>query len=247
MTQPDPAASRRQLLRFLLGSPLLGGVAGLAAGWPGSSLARPELAVPTRAGQALDVFQIKAVARQVLDLPTWHFIVNGADDGRTMAANRTAFEAWQLRARRLVDVSKTDMSLELFGQRLANPILLAPVGNQSAIHTDGELATARAAAGRHAMICSSVTSYSITEIAAEAPGPRWFQLYSSPDESLMRHLIAKAEAAACEVLVLTVDSPTRGNREGEPLVYTSADAPDAQRVRELLRKRGETWRQTMIG
>jgi isopentenyl diphosphate isomerase/L-lactate dehydrogenase-like FMN-dependent dehydrogenase len=215
MAQPDPAASRRQLLQFLLGSPLLGGAVGLAAGWPGSSLARPELAVPTRPGQALDVFQIKAVARQVLDLPTWHFIANGADDGRTMAANREAFDAWQLRARRLVDVSQTDMSLELFGQRLSNPILLAPVGNQVSIHADGELATARAAAGRHVMICSSVTSFSINEIAAAAQGLRWFQLYSSPDEALMRHLIGKAEAAGCEVLVLTVDSATRGNREGE--------------------------------
>lgn len=205
---------RRALLRWFAASPLVGG-AGLAAWWPGSAAARPELAVPERAAQALDVFQLKAVARQVLDRPTWHFVQNGADDGKTMDANRTAFDAWQIRARRLVDVTQTDMSLELFGERLDNPILLAPVGNQLAINEQGELATARAAGSAHVMICSTVTSFPIDEIAAAGGGPLWFQLYASPEEGLMRHLIGRAEAAGCRVLVLTVDSPTRGNRMGE--------------------------------
>lgn len=207
--------TRRELLRSLAASPLLGSVAGLAAWWPGNAVARPELAIPERAAQALDVFQLRAVARQVLDRPTWHFVQNGADDGKTMNANRTAFDAWQIRARRLVDVSQTDLSLELFGETLDNPILLAPVGNQLALHADGELASARAAGTKHVMICSTVTSFPIGEIAAAAGGPLWFQLYASPNEGLMRHLISGAEAAGCRVLVLTVDSATRGNREGE--------------------------------
>ena len=82
----DTVADRRALLHWLLASPLTG----LVAGWPGLAGARPELAVPERAAQALDVFQLKAVAREALDLPTWHFIQNGADDGQTMAANRSA-------------------------------------------------------------------------------------------------------------------------------------------------------------
>jgi 4-hydroxymandelate oxidase len=214
MAEP-PNNARRQLLHGLLGSPLLAGLVGAAGSWPWAAGARPELAIPERASQALDVFQLRAVARQVLDPPTWHFVQNGADDGKTMTANRAAFDTWQIRVRRLVDVSRTDTSLELFGETLDNPILLAPVGNQLALNAEGELATARAAGREHVMICSSVTSFPIGDIVAVADGPRWFQLYASPDEGLMRHLLARAEAAGCGVVVLTVDSPTRGNREGE--------------------------------
>lgn len=211
----DPDHRRRELLRWMAASPLAGSAAALSAWWPADLSARPELAVPENAPQALDVFQLKAVARARLDAPTWHFIQNGADDGRTMQANRTAFDDWQIRARRLVDVSQTDTALELFGLQLDNPILLAPVGNQLAIHNDGELATARAASEQHVMICSAVTSYPVEEIAAAGGGPLWFQLYAAPEPALMQFLIERAESAGCRALVLTVDSPARGNRMGE--------------------------------
>ena len=126
-----------------------------------------------------------------------------------------AFDDWDIRVRRLVDVSRIDTGLSLWGEKLPSPIILAPVGNQRALSEQGELATARAAAARHLMICSTMSSYSMTEIAAEATGPLWFQLYASADRELMKFLLGQAEAAGCKVLVLTVDSPTRGNREGE--------------------------------
>jgi len=212
ITPPDGAA-RRRLLRFLLQSPLLG--AGGLLG-PAAALARPEFAVPKALDDVLDVFQMQRVARDAVDVETWHFIVNGSDDMRTLEANRTAYEAWQLRVRRLVDVSRIDTGVELLGQKLATPILLAPAGAQQGIHADGELATMRGAAARgHLMISSTISSNSIGEIRAAGTAPLWFQLYASPDEALMRHLLAGAEAAGCQAVALTVDSPTRGNREGE--------------------------------
>jgi isopentenyl diphosphate isomerase/L-lactate dehydrogenase-like FMN-dependent dehydrogenase len=202
--------ARRELLRFLLRSPLLATAALPAAAW-----ARPELAIPGTAADALDVFQIERVARTKLDLPTIHFIVNGADDGKTMQANRTAFDAWAIRVRRLVDTSRIDMRLELLGQPVEQPIFISPAGNQQSIHADGELATARAAkAAGYLMASSTVSNFSVGEIAAAA-GPLWFQLYGSTDRRLMEHLIRGAEQAGCKVLLLTVDSNTRGNREGE--------------------------------
>jgi isopentenyl diphosphate isomerase/L-lactate dehydrogenase-like FMN-dependent dehydrogenase len=207
------AAARRRLLRFLLQSPLLA-TPGLLG--PTRVLGRPEFAVPETLDQVLDVFQMQRAAQKVLDLETWHFIVNGADDQRTLDANRAAFDDWQMRVRRLVDVSRIDTNVELFGQKLSSPILLAPVGAQQTIHADGEPATMRAASERgHLMIASTVTSSSIGEIRAAGTSPLWFQLYASPDQGLMRHLLAAAEAARCLAVVLTVDSPTRGNREGE--------------------------------
>ncbi|MBM4196847.1 MAG: alpha-hydroxy-acid oxidizing protein [Gammaproteobacteria bacterium] len=204
------AGSRRALLRFLLQSPLL-----LAAGGLREALARPELAIPASAAEALDVFQIERVARQKLDPATIHFIVNGADDGATVLANREAYGDWAIRVRRLVDVSRVDLSTEVLGLRLEVPLLLAPVGNQQSIHPAGELATARAAKRTgHAMIASTVTNAAVGEIAKEA-GQLWFQLYASPDRPLMDKLIGDAEQAGCPVVALTVDSNTRGNREGE--------------------------------
>lgn len=208
--------TRRRLLRFLLASPLISSAAALSQWWPREAGAYPELAIPDAANRALDVFQMRAAAQRVLEPGPWHFIVNGADDGKTMTANRDAFDDWQIRARRLVDVSSVDTSVELFGQRLRSPILLAPAGDQQFVHADGELATVRAAAKRgHAMICSTVSSFSIEEIAAAADTPLWFQLYASRHRPFMKHLLGRAAAAGCQVLVLTVDGPTIGNREGE--------------------------------
>jgi isopentenyl diphosphate isomerase/L-lactate dehydrogenase-like FMN-dependent dehydrogenase len=206
------ALARREFLRFVLQSPLLSPVLWAAAP---AAFARPELAVPQTAAEALDVFQVERYARTKLDLPTIHFIVNGADDGKTMQANRDAFDGWAIRARRLVDVSRIDLGREVLGEKLDVPILLAPVGNQLSIHAEGELATARAArAAGQLMLASTVTNFSVGEIAREA-GPLWFQLYASPDRKLMEKLVADAEAAGCRVMALTVDSNTRGNREGE--------------------------------
>ncbi len=210
--------ARRQLVRFLLQSPLVAATGLLAPGllMPRPVLARPEFAVPETLDQVLNVFQMQRAAQKALDLETWHFIVNGADDLRTLDANRAAFDDWQLRVRRLVDVSRIDTTLKLLGQTLSSPIVLAPVGGQQTIHPEGELATMRAASARgHLLIASTVTSSSIGEIRAAGSSPLWFQLYASPDRGLMRHLLAGAGAAGCLAVALTVDSPTRGNREGE--------------------------------
>ncbi|MDJ0928860.1 MAG: alpha-hydroxy acid oxidase [Gammaproteobacteria bacterium] len=216
MTRPASATDRRRLLRFMLQSPLLTGAAGLASWWPTGTHALPERAIPDRAAAALDVFQLKRVAQSKLALPVWHFIMNGADDGKTVAANRAAMDLWQIRVRRLIDVSRIDTSLALLGETLDTPIMLAPIGNQLSIHPDGELASARASGKRrNLMMCSTVSSYAIDEIAASANGPVWFQLYASDDEALNRHLLKKAENAGCRAVVLTIDSPTRGNRQGE--------------------------------
>jgi isopentenyl diphosphate isomerase/L-lactate dehydrogenase-like FMN-dependent dehydrogenase len=202
------------LLRFLLQSPLLAaGPFWLAAR---QALARPEFAIPETLDQVLDVFQMQRVAQKAVDLETWHFIVNGSDDMRTLDANRRAFDDWQLRVRRLVDVSRVDTGIVLLGQKLPTPIILAPAGAQATVHPDGEVATMRGASARgHLMISSTISSNSVGEIRAAGSAPLWFQLYASPDQDLMRYLLAGAEAAGCRAVVLTVDSPTRGNREGE--------------------------------
>jgi isopentenyl diphosphate isomerase/L-lactate dehydrogenase-like FMN-dependent dehydrogenase len=200
--------ARRQFIRFLAASPL----AILPAEFAG---AYPDRALPTSLKEVLNIFQLDRVAQRVLSPDVYHFIAGASDDGATNQANINAYAQRSLRPRRLVDVSAVDTSTELFGKNFRSPIILAPAGDQQRIHVDGELATARAAASEPSlMICSMLTSFSISEIAA-VKGNYWFQLYPSANRAFMRKLLADAVVAGCGAIVLTVDGPTRGNHEAE--------------------------------
>src|SRR4029453_16555300 len=100
-------------------------------------------------------------------------MASGIDDEVTLRANREGFLKFQLRPRRLVDVSKVDMSTEILGEKYASPIVLAPVGGQRSFHDDGEIATARAAkVGNHLQILSTQTRTGVEdETTARGPPP----------------------------------------------------------------------------
>src|SRR5262245_47700544 len=158
----DHAASRRKFLQFLAGSPLLA-AGGAFAGEPlvpRSKLPDPLTWAPMRAEElikspkeAINVFDFEPVCRQ--NVPPAHFgyMASGIDDEVTLRANREGFLKFQLRPRRLVDVSKVDMSTEILGVKYNSPIVLAPVGGQRSFHDEGEVASARAAkVGNHLQI-----------------------------------------------------------------------------------------------
>ena len=167
----------------------------------------------TEPAAATNVFQFEEVARSKIEPAAFGFLSGGADDMKTLRANCDVFDEWQIRARRLVDVSQVDTSLELLGHRLATPIIIAPVGFQKAFDPAGELAVARAAGSKHTKIVSTLSSFAISEVTAAAEVSPWFQLYPTPDREFTRGLLARAEAANCEVVVLTTDLPAIGNRE----------------------------------
>ena len=170
----------------------------------------------TRCSDATSVFQFKDVARTKLAPKTFHFIESGADDMKTVQANREAFDLLQIRARRLIDVSSVDTSVNLFGSALKVPLILAPVGVQQRVHPEGELASARAATSRKCLFAvAMLSSYSVGEVSSETQAPLWFQLYPSPDRETSLQMLKQAEVAGSKVLVLTVDGPVRGNRERE--------------------------------
>jgi len=196
--------NRRHFLQFLAFSPLFASVA---------FSEHPELITPD---QALDVFQFEETIRKKLPKDVNDFISGGADDEKTIHANRDAFDQVEIRARRLVNVSQINTRTEVLGQQMETPILIAPVGFQKAIHPEGELAVARAAAShKHLMIASTVSSYSIEEISQNHSGKVWFQLYPTSDRNVARDLLQRAESAGCPVAALTVDTPVLGNRENQ--------------------------------
>src|SRR5882724_8978308 len=145
----DQATSRRRFLQFLAGSPLF------AANFPafagdgptaGARLSDPITWAPLKVEnlikspkEAINVFDFEPVCR--VNVPPAHFgyMASGIDDEVTLRANREGFLKFQLRPRRLVDVSKVDMSTEILGVRCDTPIIVAPVGGQKAFHADGEI------------------------------------------------------------------------------------------------------------
>lgn len=162
----------------------------------------------------VNVHGFEAIAKERLAEDAYAYAAGGADDERTLRANRDVFARVQIRARRLVDVSRVETSVEVLGERLAFPIVLAPVGFQRVFHAEGELATARAAVRVGAlMIASSLSNASVGEIARAGGRPVWFQLYPTTDRRITRGLLERAKAAGSRAVVLTVDTPVFGNRE----------------------------------
>jgi 4-hydroxymandelate oxidase len=129
----------------------------------------------------------------------------------TLRANRTGFDKWQLRLRRLVDVKRLDTSIELLGKRWNSPICLAPVGNQEAFHPEGVRAAARAARATDTLqILSTVSNTAVEEVVEQRGGPVWFQLYPGEDWAITTAVLKRVERAGCPVVLLTVDS--RGSK-----------------------------------
>jgi isopentenyl diphosphate isomerase/L-lactate dehydrogenase-like FMN-dependent dehydrogenase len=137
------------------------------------------------------------------------YVEGGAGSGYTMRANRRAFERLRLVPRMLAGVAERDLSVEIFGKTYPAPVLLAPIGVQSIVHPEGELAPARAASSIGVpIVLSTASSHSIEEVAeASGDNPRWFQLYWPNDEELTKSFLRRAEAAGYEAIVVTLDVP----------------------------------------
>ena len=194
----------RNLLVWMAGSPLLRA---------GQEIPYTPERLPA-IDELVNVFEFEPVAKSKLPKNSYDFIAGGVDDEWTLRRNREAFQRYLLRPRMLVDVSKLDLSLELFGQRIEMPILVAPTAGHQLAHPDGELATVRAAGTlKTIMVVSSNSSYPIDKIADAAIAPIWFQLYAEPDRENARERVEKAVAAGAKAICFTVDAPYDSHRE----------------------------------
>lgn len=222
MISPDrPRASRRALLRFLLGSPVLLATRPSAAIEEMVELigrCEPDLAPPgeliTRPEEAISVFDFRAVAKQTLSRGHYAYLATGVDHERGLHANRAGFGRFGLRPRRLVDVTELDTTTEVLGTRLAAPIALAPAGMQTAFHPEGEVAVARAAKTTGQLqILSTASSRSLDEVHEARGAPVWFMLVTPRLWPLTRTQLERAEKAGCPVAVLTVDYVGFGSQD----------------------------------
>jgi 4-hydroxymandelate oxidase len=218
---------RRAFLHFLAASPLAGGLPdwarGVLAAHQGTqgrggadssgAGARQGAALIGRAADAFDVFDFEATARTNMRGAHWAYIATGVDNEDTLRANREGFARLALRSRRLVDVSKIDTKITIFGQTYDSPVFICPTSSGRAFHPDGELAVSRAAkAGNHLQMLSTVATVSIEQAIEARGGPVWFQFYPPKEWSLAQRMARRAEAAGATVIMPTVDLNPGSNR-----------------------------------
>jgi 4-hydroxymandelate oxidase len=171
---------------------------------------------PKTITEAVCLSDFEAVARQHLSPMAYEYISGGAGSEVTLKWNEEAFQKIRLRPKVLVDVSHIDTAINLFGQVMPFPILLAPAAYHCLVHPEGELATARGAGAAGAtFVVSTMATTSVEEIAAVSTAPLWFQLYVQPDRGFTYSLIQRAEDAGCRALCVTVDTPVIGTRNRE--------------------------------
>jgi (S)-2-hydroxy-acid oxidase len=148
------------------------------------------------------------------------FYNDGSTNQVTVRENKTAYSKYRLRPRVLVDVSKTDPSMMLFGKKIDFPLCVSPAGLQAMAHPDGELATSRACAKRGVhMGVSSFANYAVEQVRAaglQVGGlAHAMQLYTMQDRAMQERIIRRAEEAGCSAILLTADSPVLGVRYNE--------------------------------
>src|SRR6266481_795134 len=155
-------SARREFLRFLFGSPLIG-------------RAFAQELNATSAKDILDVMEFEPLARKALPPAHWGYMATGVDDDKTLRMNIEAFDHYQLRARRLVDVTHADLKTEIFGETWDTPVYISAVGSQKAFHPEGEVATAGAAkAKKTRMMLSTVTSVGVEEVGQARGAAPWY-------------------------------------------------------------------------
>jgi len=156
----------------------------------------------------------RELARRRLPTPIFHYIDGAADDEVTYRRNTQAYEEVDLVPRVLAGVEDIDMSVTIFGKKIAMPLYCAPTALQRLFHHEGERAVAKAAQKYGTMFgVSALGTVSVEEISAMIDTPKMFQYYFHKDRGLNDSLLERAKAAKFDVLALTVDTITGGNRE----------------------------------
>ena len=165
-------------------------------------------------GQCHNFSDFRTLAKKRLPGPIFHYIDGAADDEVTYKRNSQSFNDVDLVPNVLAGVEEVDMSTKIMGQELSKPFYCAPTALQRLFHHEGERAVAKAASSAGTMFgVSSLATVTVEDIAKISTGPKMFQFYFHKDRGLNDALVERAKAAKFNVLALTVDTITGGNRE----------------------------------
>jgi (S)-mandelate dehydrogenase len=171
----------------------------------------------TRLGRAVNIEDLRRLAKRRLPRAIFDFFDGGAEDETTLRGNRAAFERVRLLPKVLVNVSSVDLKTELLGKTASMPLAIAPTGGISAGRAGAELILARAAkAFGVPFTMATPSAFTIERVAEEVGGRLWFQLYAVRDHEFRKSLVARAKSAGYEAILVTVDLPVSGKRERDP-------------------------------
>ena len=170
----------------------------------------------SRLNKALNIEDLRKLARRKLPKPLFNYIDGGADEESNVRGNTHAYDAVKLVPEYLVDVAHIDTTTRLLGRDISMPLFIGPTGMTRLFHPDGETAVSKAAAeaGTYYML-STVGATSIEDVAKACNGPKCFQIYVMKDRGLTREFIQRCKDANYDSLMLTVDIPVAGYRERE--------------------------------
>lgn len=172
--------------------------------------------------RAVNVADLRLLARRRLPRVVFDYLDGGAEDERTLRANTAAFEAVAFRPHYAVPLADVDLCARVLGAKLSVPAVLAPVGYSRLMHPDGEAGAARAAgeAGT-AYVLSTISGHALEAVRAASRGPVWFQLYQVGGRAAAEDALQRAGAAGYSALVVTIDTPVAGSRERDARNGTS--------------------------
>lgn len=167
-----------------------------------------------RLDRAASIEDLRQISRRRIPRFAFDLVDGGAESEHNLRRNSQAFEDVQLTPRYMVDVSQIDMGATLFGQTFAAPFGMAPIGMLNAFWPDADLTLARLCAKENIpYVASSAASTTLESLAEAVEGNGWFQLYVSSDKIVTEGLIARAEAANYNVMMVTADVPAAGKRD----------------------------------
>lgn len=159
------------------------------------------------------IADLRELARRRVPRAMFDYADRGSYDEITIRRNRADLEAIAFRQRVAIDVSAQSLATTIAGEPATMPVAIAPTGLTGLFYPDGEIVGARAAQAFGIPFCLSTLSIcSIEDVRAAVSKPFWFQLYLMRDREFNQHLIARAQAAHCSAIVLTLDLQVQGVR-----------------------------------
>ena len=166
--------------------------------------------------KALNIEDLRKIARRKLPKPLFNYIDGGSDDESNVCGNTHAYDKVKLVPEYLLDVANIDLSTKVLGREISMPLFLGPTGMTRLFHHDGETAVSKAAAAAGTYYAlSTVGATSIEDVAAACSGPKCFQIYVMKDRGLTHEFIQRCKDANYDSLMLTVDIPVASYRERE--------------------------------
>lgn len=187
--------------------------------------------LPRRLRSILSLGDLEPAAQRILPRPIFGYLQGGVEDNMTLQANTAAFRKWMFRTRVLVDVSARQQTRQLMGQPYRSPFGIAPMGLCALFAFDGDVALASAAeAAGIPFVLSGASLTRMERVAQAAPTCGWFQAYIPGDVAHIEGLLERVVNAGFKTLVVTVDTATLANREGNVRVGFSTPLRPSPRL-----------------